>query len=495
MATVTGEQHTYHHVLRFLPDGEPQNLGTEEITLTYAARWVISPANVRNIPTRFGNDPVTVLSKGAKVDVFAEPVTPRILDVLGVSATIDDNYLWHYIYIGQHKGKFIAGSLLSATQSSPPPTTPPPNTPPSVPGSVGPPMPLDGMKGLHLQTIGGKTFLRGGQYMGVNLRECIYWGHPNIAPYMRQADWDKYFQFLAERNIRWVRCYVLNTNATLADTKARMRAMLDRAKVHGIRVCAVFMDSIGDELNTGAKHRFNLKSLRDSNLHSGPMGHLTKEVYHRNLLLGEFLNLVKEIVTEFRNHEALCMWEPINEPAIHPQPATQADADAMERNLYAITKEIYNLDKSTPIGSGFIATNQFCPQGVDLRTYARAFWAKMRYIHVYSGHVYQDKNNLNGPGAGEGNIMIDMEEAQRSGHGTGLGEKGRIVPGDGWLRGLMDRMFIQGSASFLWQWALELPPFDKGIGDNIYGWGTKVHNDFDALGTAFVEMGNRLRSR
>ncbi len=484
----TGEEHILVQQRRLLPDGQLQNIRTTTTTLNYVDRWTTGEVNVRVQPNK-SLPAVRTLPRGYEVRVIEQVVSPQMLVLMGLNYAIDANYRWHLIVEGEYAGKFIAGNFLTASVPSAPPTTPPPTTP----GKITPPMPLNGLKGLTLQTVGGNTYLRGGQYMGVNLREAIYWGHPNIAPYMSQSDWGKYFGFLTTNDIKWVRVYVLNLNAGIDDTIARMRAMLNVAEAHGIRVCACFCDSIGDEIDSGAKHRFTLKSHED--FHTGPLLHLNRFFYLRNIGLGEMLTLVKRVVAEFRNHKGLGMWEVMNESAVHPQPATQADADAVERTIYSISEAIWTLDKSTPISAGFIATNQFCPQGVDLRTYSRAFWNKMKYLHVYAGHVYQDLKNPGGVGASESYCMIDMEEAQRSGRATGIGELGANSNRDQWLRGLMDRMTVQGDASFLWQWALELAPYDKGIGDNLYGWGTRHHSDFDALRIAFVDAGRKLRAR
>lgn len=462
--------------------------------IEYATYHTLRAMNIRPQPTTDIPEVGSAVTH-QNLELSTEIVTPDFLQRIGKPTyAIKAGFEWRHIKDDKEEHTFIAskiGTTPTVALGAYKPPTPPPPTPP--PDKIVPPMPLNGMKGLRLETVGDKTFLRGGQYAGVNERECIYWGHPGIAPYMKQSDWDRYFKFLADSQIKWVRCYIFNSNATIEDTEARMQAMLDRAQVHGIGICAVFFDSIGMELDTGAKHRFNLAHHRP--FHTGPMEHLIRDFYTKEEWR-KTLPLILRIVDKFKNHKALWMWQILNEGAIYYQPASQVDSGAFHNMIYTISKEIWERDKSTPIADGCIGPHVHAPQGVDLRTYAESYYNRNPYIHVATFHVYQDRQNPGGLGAGEAEVLIGMEAAQETGRATGYTESGGKVNRLAWLRGLFDRAITQGGASFIFQWAFELdPPFNKGIGDNDYGWGNKNFNDFEAFRLMLVEMGNRLRSR
>lgn len=470
-----------------MPEPEPEPIPLPDFPpVHYEWYHVIREVNVRALPNANNTTnpplrPPSPLRVNTNIELSTEIIDPNVLVRLGLPADtpLEPHYRWRAIKGGNFVATYVNGVDMVKVGTAP-------NTTSSAPS------PLIG-KNLKLVTdSAGVTYLENGKGMGANLRELIHWGDQNVplAKYMNTGEYDKYFAYLRANNFKWVRFYVFHRNVNVDTCIARTRVVLDKLRDYGLLGCVVFMDSLahsGFTFPYYAEPRGNLPAY-----HRESQGHLHKSFYHDKAWQNPFQPAMEKVVTAFKGHTGVGMWQIINEPGIYPQPSSSDDASAVEEMLWVLSARIYAIDKSTPISGGFISTHHFAPTGVDRRAFSKAFWSNQPNLHLATVHAYQDLNNRGGLFADESYMHIDFQEARSSKRATGITEFGSNSNRGVAEKAFLERLAIQGDASLAIRWALSLSGSDDGIGDKDFGWHQWHFGDFEELQNVFEEIGGRL---
>lgn len=453
--------------------------------VTYAPYHTLQSMNIRLEPnTR--KPAINGVPKDTDLMLSTEPVTPALLQRLGLPALeIESGYQWSHL----QKGNFIASKIGTKDTVAPGAASVPTTPPPSADNA---PTPLSG-KNLSLTTTTAGTFLSGGKGMGANLRELIHWGDQEVsnAKYMSTGDYDRYFKFLKDNGFKWVRFYIFHKSVAVDTAINRTRVVLDRLRDNGLLACVVFMDSLADSEFTFPYYLE--KRGEQPPYHREAMGHLHKSFYLDQAWKAPLQPALEKLVTAFKGHAGVGMWQIINEPGVYPQPSTAQDATAVEHMLRVLSARIHTLDPGTPISAGAISTHHFAPTGADRRLYSRQFWNNQANLHIATIHAYQDRKAPGGLFADEVYMHIDAEEAQASKRAVGITEFGSRSNRVNAETGFLDRTLLQRKGSFALRWALDLESADRGIGDIDLGWMKwGSWGDFDDLTQLFREYQERL---
>ncbi|MEL6268252.1 MAG: M23 family metallopeptidase [Chloroflexota bacterium] len=323
--------------------------------------------------------------------------------------------------------------------------------------------------------------------MGVNIRELAYFGTP-------QWQWTQENQrkdFLKEaKNIgkTWVRFYAPHREYTPAQIVDRTRRTLDDIQAAGMLGIVVLGDSLAET---------NLYPPGDESYHTEVMGHINKGYWHNKSYETNYIPLLQRIVGELKDHPAVGMWQLMNEPAIYPQPASQADADAFAAFVDRASSLIYDIDTAHPISMGIINVAHVAPSAANQLEYPREYLAARKYIHVVSCHCYQHLDN------GDPNVLWDQEDranidgpaAAATERAFMLTEFGASQAGDRTAssEAFLRRQLQGNNASAALQWGFMPTSNDVGVGDSHFGLSrANITQEYDQLGGLFSQIRNRI---
>ena len=340
-------------------------------------------------------------------------------------------------------------------------------------------------KGPHtVLTIDGSTQ----PALGVNVRELAYFDTDKW-PHVNADDRTIFCQEAKSMNMRWVRFFAAHADFTLDEIVAQTRTALDAIAAQNMLAIVVFADSIKNvQMYPGGDVDWH--KVSDFN-------HLHKDYFNDGHYKTHYLPLVRRLVTEFRNHPGVGMWQLMNEPAIYPAPATDKDVDGFARFVDDTSSIIYGLDSIHPISIGIVNIAHIMPPDKDLSAFARDFYGARQHIHVVSCHAYQSMADGKEQLAWdqEDRAQSDMDAASKTGRAIFWTEFGSSQAGDRKkaTERFLKRHIVDNGASGALQWGFMIGPDfakDKGVGDSHFGMSTadfnKQYAELKQLYTHFV---------
>ncbi|MBZ0299187.1 MAG: cellulase family glycosylhydrolase, partial [Anaerolineae bacterium] len=321
--------------------------------------------------------------------------------------------------------------------------------------------------------------------LGVNVRELAYFGESQW-PNTTAADREGFCDEVRTMKMRWVRFFAAHADFSEDDIVNHTRAALDVIADRGLLAVVVFADSIKN---------IKLYPAGDDLSHNvSELNHLNKDYFRDKRYRDHYLPLVVRLVTEFRTHPGVGMWQLMNEPAIYPAPASPDDVQKFGEFVDEASARIYQLDKTHPISIGMVNCAHIMPPGLDLTQFATDFYSKRRHIHVVSCHSYQKTDNSNSDASWdhEDNANADIQAAAQTGRAVFWTEFGSSQAADRVqsTRRFLSRHLDQQRASGALQWAFMIGPHfapDKGVGDHDFGFSTASFNkQFNELRDLFI---------
>jgi hypothetical protein len=321
--------------------------------------------------------------------------------------------------------------------------------------------------------------------MGVNVRELAYFGTSQWQ-YTNEAWLGNYAAEAAAMGMKWVRFFAAHRNYTDDQIVNRIRKVLDVLASHNLIAIVCFADSLSEK---------GMFPKGDEQWHSGSRGHYVKDYFNNKNYQTNYLPLVKRIVSEFKGHKAVGMWQLMNELAIYDPPANDNDVKGFSAFVDEVSEAIYTLDSTHPISIGIINTAHIMPPGKDLKTFARDFYRKRKFIHAATSHVYQLLNDLNPQVAWEFEdyCALDADVANETGRAMLWTEFGAGNNADrrASTERFLDRHLVKGTASAALQWGFMLTlggMTDTGVGDGNYGFSPGLNKQYDNLKDLFVNV-------
>lgn len=416
----------------------PQPLPTEVLEV------ITDKLNVRDKPSVTGAD-VGDYFRGDKITVYPEP----ILDSEGNE--------WRKL---ASNGAFVALRYRGLTFLAP--------IQPDIPSDLAA---LTGdiqvvkHKGLYRLSVRGDvrpTF-------GVNIRPLPYWDTDGLQ-YYHLAHVEPMLKELQATGVKWIRFFTPHKALTFQDNLTRIGQTLDLLQKYGMRAVICLMDSIG----------VTPFALNQEYHTYSTLGHLNLDWYMETKWRGVYHDWVEAVVYRFSTHRAVGMWQLANEPTIHQG---KAPSVLVAENFTAFVDEtselIYSLDTAHPISLGAIASIAFAPANAPANWYAE--WLKQRkYLHVVSGHCYQDKAHLGDQDEWEHEaaVMADLDAAQaaqRPGMIDEFGAQGGnfVNATDRFLQKTYIGFAGSSSLDMQWGYAYSADRQDIGISD-AFGWANNV---------------------
>jgi hypothetical protein len=321
--------------------------------------------------------------------------------------------------------------------------------------------------------------------LGVNVRELAYFGTPQWQ-WTREQWLDAYASNAKAMGMKWVRFFAAHVAYSHEQIVARMRKVLDALSKEGLLAVVCFADSLSEK---------GMFPKGDEQWHTGSRGHLIKDYFNNGNYRTNYMPFVQRIVSEFKDHPGVGMWQLMNELAIYNPPANDNDVKNFAAFVDEASEMVYKLDSVHPISIGIINTAHIMPPGKDVRQFSRDFYSKRRYIHVVTGHCYQFDNNTNPPAMWEHeeNCEIDANVANETGRATFWTEFGAMNGGDRRASSerFLNKHFVQGPASGALQWGfmLDLDAIpDCGIGDSRYGFSKTLNTGYEQLADLFKNL-------
>lgn len=478
------------------PIGEASNkINLQNATLAVAGDvpWsgielevAIPTLNVRD-STETSGEPATKLAQGDKITVSS-------------TTTVTGDIIWRQIYKPDNLfGKWAAEKYKDNVYLAPPGTVQAKAAAPSqakvatvdVDMGSDAPAPLTGRfqlvqrKGPHgaytaLAIDGDST-----PQMGVNVREFAYFGTPQWK--WTKAHWvDTYASTAKSMGMKWLRFFAMHRDCSAEEIIERVGNVLDVLANNDMIAVVCFADSLSEK---------GMFPAGDEPYHTASRGHYVKDYFNNKNYRENYLPLMQRIVTTFKDHKGVGMWQLMNELAIYNPPANDNDVVGFAGFVDECSKAIYDIDQTHPISIGIINTAHIMPPGKDLRQFATEFLSKRKFIHAATSHVYQLLHDTNPQTLWEheDNCALDADIANRTGRAMLWTEFSAANEGDRRAASerFLNRHFVQGPASAALQWGfmLELEGIpDSGVGDGHYGFAPKFNNQYDKLKALYQEI-------
>ncbi len=296
--------------------------------------------------------------------------------------------------------------------------------------------------------------------IGVNMREFAYYDRPECLRYPHAVPPTREAQIstLVDLKIPLIRFFAAHRNLDVEANVDQIRKALTLLEQNRMQAIVCLSDSIYESGHTVPGN--------DSYHQMGtPMGHLHKSFWNAPAYRKHYLPYVLRVVQEFSDHPAVLAWELGNEFAVHPQPSSEADFDALLQFIRIVSHEIKLRSRRKLISIGLINTNQVSPGGDDV---ARKNYAKRLYdlptIDLVSLHVYAEDSE-------DHLAMLDVE-ATRPPLGAGkpflVGELGANITKTGnrpqFIRDQMTTWKSRGASSVM-LWQFDISNYDSGVAD------------------------------
>jgi|GEM_PF-5696464 len=308
--------------------------------------------------------------------------------------------------------------------------------------------------------------------LGVNVREFVHFGIP-------QWKWTdvntraNYCQAAKDVGMKWIRFFTPHISySNLEENLKRIQQTLDVVRDHGLIAVVTLTDSLADV-------GMYPKEDQDWHDHSIDFGHYNKKYFNDNLFRNHYHPYVKQVVSRFKDHKGVGIWQLMNEPAIYPAPASDTDVEGFARWVDESSKLIYDLDTTHPIAIGMINGSHIRPPHQNQQAFILDFYSKRKYIHVVTCHAYQNMDNgdHNASWDLEEDSQVDVDVAAKTGRAMMWTEFGASRAGNRTMatERFLNRQLLQNRASAALQWGFMVTSNDTGVGDSNFGWSPVPH--------------------
>ena len=322
--------------------------------------------------------------------------------------------------------------------------------------------------------------------LGVNVREFPHFGIP-------QWKWTDvnlrgdYCRVASEIGMKWVRFFTPHiTYSSLQENLDRIGDTLDAIRDNGMVAVVCLTDSLAD---------VGMFPKEDAEWHekSTPMGHYHKDYFNTNSFRHHYHDHVKAVVSTFKDHKGVGMWQLMNEPAIYNPPASDTDVEGFARWVDETSEMIYSMDTVHPIGIGMINVSHIKPPHHNQQQFAIDFYSKRKYIHVVTCHSYQSIHNGNAHDSWdlEDDCQADIVAAAKTGRAMIWTEFGASQAGNRRMstERFLNRQLIQNRASAALQWGFMITSNDTGVGDRHFGWSpANINKEYSELLQLFASI-------
>src|SRR5262249_15809184 len=140
--------------------------------------------------------------------------------------------------------------------------------------------------------------------------------------------------------MKWVRFFAAHAAYDTEQIVARTRKALDAIGQQGLVAVVTFSDSLSEK---------GMFPRGDEQWHSGSRGHVIKDYFNNGNFRANYLPFVKRMVTEFKDHPGVGMWQLMNELAIYNPPANDNDLKNFAAFVDETSEMIYRIDSVHPI--------------------------------------------------------------------------------------------------------------------------------------------------
>lgn len=311
--------------------------------------------------------------------------------------------------------------------------------------------------------------------LGMNLREFVYYGQ-NANPFAPAPESLQLDQLnkLKTMGVKLVRIFAAHESANRAQAAALVRRALDRIHTAGMQAVLCMNDSL-----TG--YNMIVQGERDFHDSALPNGHFHKRYFHDRLYRQHYIPFVETVLGAVKDHPALLIVELGNEYAIHPQPATTADADAFIAFADEAAAVIKRVAPRALVSTGLINCNQFAPGGQQ-QAYSMRLHGLPTIDAITFHYYHKDGEKDKAP------VEIAVAKALKKpfyageiGIDTRLGEDRAAF----YDRDIAEYKGLGAFSVMPWSFYANATPRDVGVCD-LLGIGP-VHGDFDAVCAAIAK--------
>ncbi len=284
---------------------------------------------------------------------------------------------------------------------------------------------------------------------GVNMREFAFYG-PEFLPFTQVILQNAQLSHLSDLGVKLVRLYAVHARNGVNENVDRVRRALNLLDRHDMQGIVCLTDALGSA--------FIVRG--DEPYHTQVHGHFDKRYWHESRFRESYLPQVRALVTALSDHPGLLMWELGNEIAIHPQPASGADADAFFNFAREISGLIKGIAPHNLVSTGLVNTNHIAAAGRRDQD-ARRLYA-LPTIDAISIHFYQHDGERD-------HAALDLQVAREVDKPFYIGEMGAF-------HDAVDRVTYYRDEIAAWRaagaftvlpWAFDTSPIDVGIADTL----------------------------
>ncbi|MGB7337885.1 MAG: cellulase family glycosylhydrolase [Phototrophicaceae bacterium] len=326
--------------------------------------------------------------------------------------------------------------------------------------------------------------------LGVNIREFPHFGIP-------QWQWadpnsrDQYCQAARDLGMKWVRFFTPHISYNNIDENLkRIGETLDSISKHGLIAVVTLTDSLAD---------VGMFPKEDGHWHEQgtPMGHYHKDYFNMNAFRPYYHPYVKQVVSTFKDHAGVGMWQLMNEPALYMPPASDTDVEGFARWVDETSAMIYEMDTVHPISIGMINVSHIKPPHRDGQQFATDFYSGRKHIHVVTCHSYQSISDGNSGAAWdlEDQSMLDIHAAAKTGRAMIWTEFGASQASNRTqsTERYLNRQLLENGASAALQWGFMITSNDTGIGDRHFGWSpANINKEYNEMKQLFASYPARV---
>jgi len=238
------------------------------------------------------------------------------------------------------------------------------------------------VQGVEEQGFVAKRFLIAlepsalGWRLGVNMREFAYFGTP-VVQFTGEALQEQQLSELKAMGAKQIRFFTSHVSMNTAQTVARVQKAVQKINSFGLKAILCLSDGLGS----------GFFPRGDEQWHNQPHGHLHKDYFKQQHYRQNFIPLSRAILEGVAENPAVFMVELGNEYAIHPQPATAADADAFVAFCDEAGEMVKSFVPRARVSTGLVNTNHIAAPG-KRDALARKLYA-LDSMDVVSIHFYQ----------------------------------------------------------------------------------------------------------
>lgn len=326
--------------------------------------------------------------------------------------------------------------------------------------------------------------------LGVNIREFPHFGIPQwqwADPNSRA----QYCQAVSDLGMKWIRFFTPHISySNIDENLKRIGETLDVIRDHGLIAVVTLTDSLAD---------VGMFPKEDGHWHEQgtPMGHYHKDYFNMNAFRPYYHPYVKQVVSTFKDHAGVGMWQLMNEPAIYMPPASETDVEGFARWIDETSAMIYDMDTVHPISVGMINVSHIKPPHLDGQQFATDFYSQRKHIHVVTCHSYQSVSDGNAGASWdlEDQSMLDIHAAAKTGRAMIWTEFGASQASNRKhsTERFLNRQLLQNRASAALQWGFMITSNDTGIGDRHFGWSpANINKEYNELKQLFASYPPKL---